>query len=204
MGTTETNTATLLELDMARYIVAETTNAVYNRWEGLAHRHGPLTEQQMRLIGLVQKHLDAGVFYNSDMNAKVIADLGDDLTPEDFLIGKGKVEGGCIGYEIYHAQKYCEAVKFRIAQEEARDHLQLKVGQKLGALIFGFDHKLNSACVVIEVTDGGKMAKLQAKRIVPLSNRQWRESRKRKHSRRSRKPAHPPDSKRSKKVLTAG
>jgi hypothetical protein len=164
MGTTKTQNATLLELEMARYIVAETTNAVYNRWEGLAHRHGPLTEQQMRLIGLVQKHLDAGVFYNSDMDAAVIADLGADLTPEDLLIGKGAVEGGCIGYEIYHAQKYCEAVKFRIAQEEARDRLQLKAGQKLGALIFGFDYKLNSACVVIEVTDGGKTAKLKAKR----------------------------------------
>jgi hypothetical protein len=164
MGTTETQNATLLELDMARFIVAETTDQVYTQWEGLAHRHGPLTEQKIRLIGLVQKHLDAGIFYGSDMDAAVIADLGEDLNPEDLLKGNGDVQGGCIGYEIYHARKYCEAVQYRVALEAARDRLDLQVGKKLGALIFGFDYKLNSACIVIEVTDGGKGAKIRVKR----------------------------------------
>lgn len=152
---------------MARYIVAETTDQVYNKWTGLEHRQGPLTQQQSRLIGLVQKHLDAGVFYNRDLDEKVIADLGDDLTEEDLSHGRQgprAVEGGCIGYEIYFARKYCEAVQHRIALEEARDRLNLKVGQKLGALIFGFDYKQNSACVVIEVMQNGKSAKIRAKR----------------------------------------
>lgn len=166
MGTTETQTQTqhLLELDMARYIVAENTKIVHSLWDGLAHKIGPITAQQARLIALVQKHKDAGVFYRCDMDAAVIADLGADLTPEDMLRGKGEVEGGCIGYEIYHAERYLDAVHYRVKLESARDRLALHVGKKLGALIFSFDYKRNSACVVVEVMDGGKRAKIQAKR----------------------------------------
>ncbi len=93
------------------------------------------TERQALVMAAVERALDDGVYYNRDMDERVAQELG--VTPEMREPGKGKVEGGWFGHDVYLARKVVEARRERENETRLSKALSaLKPGDSLGTLMF--------------------------------------------------------------------
>lgn len=133
----------------------------HSRMHGMANRMGPLTQGELILIDSVRRALASGLFYTSDVLAFVIQDLN--VSKEAQTIQADRVEGGLIGMEVYYARGYLDDVKRREANDAAAQKLALRIGQKLPQMMFT-DYKMNSGCIVFDVSAKGRTAKIVAKR----------------------------------------
>ena len=113
---------------LLHYTLSQTTDDAYARW-----RHsGPVTLDMHQLMVCVATALAHGAFNNRDLDARVVPQF--DFTPEERERGRGKVEGGVVGYEIYFARKRVEAEADATSERDARARMGLQVGQGLGTL----------------------------------------------------------------------
>lgn len=136
------------------YPLCGSTSEAHARYANLANRVGPIEPHMMRLIGAVSRAVKSGLFYNDDVLAAVIADFGDHLRPGDAEIGKGAVQGGQFGMEVYYARDYLRACEARELLDAADEKLALSKGVQLGTLIFN-DFKVTTGCVVSTIDRAG-------------------------------------------------
>lgn len=138
------------------YPLCDNSTEAYRLWNDL--RCGRVTpdEHQQRLIDTVAAKIEAGVFYTSDMLRAVIDDLSPYLTEEMIQRGRGHVEGGVFGMEVYYAR---DLLRLRAASKhyaEVEKKLDLHVDDNLGSLVFN-DYKLTTKCKVDSI-DGCKIS----------------------------------------------
>jgi hypothetical protein len=150
------------------YPLSENVAEASTRWRAATNGAGTIELYMQQVIDAVQRALDAGKFYTTDVLASVITDLGSYLRPGDTEVGKGEVEGGIFGMEIYYAREFIRNQSARKALADAEAKLNLQVGTSLGTLVFN-DFKVNSNCVV-EAIDGATItvAGKRGKYIVKL------------------------------------
>jgi hypothetical protein len=134
------------------YPLSENIAEASARWRAATNGAGTIEPYMQKVIEAVQRTLDAGKFYTTDILASVIADFGNYLRPGDADAGKGEVEGGIFGVEVYYAQEFIRNQSARKALADAEAKLNLRVGTTLGTLVFN-DFKVNTNCVV-EAIDG--------------------------------------------------
>ncbi len=89
--------------------------AMYHRMEAYTkavNALGPmdvLNERQTILVDAVEAAMDAGLFYESDMRARIAAAVAG-VIPADELAAKTRnTEGGDFGYEVYTVRKFVES-----------------------------------------------------------------------------------------------
>jgi len=138
------------------YTLSPSTIAAYDRWKADKE---PTPEMQA-LMDTVADALMQGLYYNVDVYAFVVERF--DFTPEELQRDVGYVERGVVGMELYYARKRVDARKDAEDEAEARRHLALVAGMKLGELKFAA-YSLMRNCVVegvyaseviIDVTQG--------------------------------------------------
>ena len=130
------------------------------------------TPRQAMVMAAVEKALDDGVFYNRDMDERVAQELG--VPPEMREPGKGKVEGGWFGYDVYLARQVVQARRERENETRLSGLLSsLKPGDSLGTLMFNDGKQVRSTSV--EAIDGqnilftGKRGSVQVRGTVSPS-----------------------------------
>lgn len=128
------------------YTPPTSTKEASARWEYGTERGA----NQNALFAAVSKALDAGLFYNRDVDAFVAKELG--VTDEQRKVGADKVEGGAFGYDIYHARKAVEKARADKSNSDAGKRLGLKVGENIGKLRLQ-DGKIASAATVEAVSE---------------------------------------------------
>ena len=130
------------------YVPPKTVKEVDEAWRGVWQRG--TTPNQDALIASVQKALDSGLTYNSEVDDFVAKDFG--ITNEDRQIGADKVQGGAFGYDVYQARKEVDRRALVQANIEAFDELGLAPGKKIGTVIFN-DSKIMKSVEVESVED---------------------------------------------------
>ena len=98
----------------------------YDRW------HGPIDPEMRQLVEVVAEVVDAGVFYSTDVHSAVTARYA--LSAEELQRGRGRVEGGEWGMEIYYARRQLDRERADAREREAFTRLALKPGQNVGAI----------------------------------------------------------------------
>ncbi len=111
------------------------------------------TARQQAIMDVVAKAMDDGVFYNTDMNARVAKEMG----------YTGQVEQSNFSRDVYMARKVVEAQRAEKGAKKVQEELNLKAGDKLGVLVFN-DFKVTSAVSVNSVTDNGRTVSIRGKR----------------------------------------
>lgn len=86
------------------YPLGTATWETANHWDAI-RGGGPADPHRAYLKHLVAQALRDGLRYTDDVQARVIADLGDLLTDELRARGTQRVHGGVIGMEIYYARE---------------------------------------------------------------------------------------------------
>lgn len=118
---------------------------VYKDWTGCKRYDYKPSERQMPVIHAVQLALHEKLFYTKDVLAYVIKTLA--ISDEVCAVGKGKVEGGNVGMDVYYARDFVEASATHKAELAACARMGLAVGKKLGALVLS-DHKRNTGMTI--------------------------------------------------------
>ncbi|MDB5768031.1 MAG: hypothetical protein JWQ61_2845 [Collimonas fungivorans] len=149
------------------YPLSENIAEASARWRAATNGAGTIEPYMQKVIEAVQRALDAGKFYTTDVLASVITDFGSYLRPGDTEVGKGEVEGGIFGMEVYYAREFIRNQSARKALADAEGKLNLRVGTTLGTLVFN-DFKVNTNCVVdaidgATITVAGKRGKYVVK-----------------------------------------
>jgi hypothetical protein len=90
--------------------------------------------RQQLVMAAAARAIDAGLFYNVDVNAAVAADLG--VTREQLARNTQKVDGGDFGYDVYFARGAVEAIRHQQRLVDTAAALALRPGDKVGAIIF--------------------------------------------------------------------
>lgn len=117
--------------------------------------------RQQALMNVVEKELDAGVFYNKELRDRVAKVLG--VSEEVLASNRAGVDGGDFGYDVYYARRAVESKRAEMASKKTREELALKPGDKLGSLVFN-DFKLTTGVEVISVSENGRRASFKGKR----------------------------------------
>ena len=134
----------------------------YKRWQPIEAGAREPEPHEQRLLDAVERAIDAGCFYNTDVNAAVKADFGAYLRPEDAARNHSGVQGGDFEYEVYHARRVLDARRAAKALSDAEAELNLQPGTHLGSLVFSSDFKLNTGCTVAAID--GHDVKITGKR----------------------------------------
>jgi N12 class adenine-specific DNA methylase/predicted ABC-type ATPase len=126
--------------EVGRYIPPASTGEARSRWG-----HGAeMTPQKRTLMASVKRALDAGLFYNTDVNNFVAKELGvtdaeREIGAQSYVDADGRnhygVAGGSFGYEVYLARKEAEKEAQQSAAVKAKDDLGLRVGENIGRIM---------------------------------------------------------------------
>jgi hypothetical protein len=108
------------------------------------------TPRQKRVMDVVARALDDGLFYNNDVTERAAKELG--ATAEQRSVGVDRVQGGDFGMDVYYARQAVEAIRRREAEKRAKDAANFQAGEKLGTLIFNDGKQVRAA--VIEKVEG--------------------------------------------------
>ncbi|MGL4260690.1 MAG: glucosaminidase domain-containing protein, partial [Afipia sp.] len=130
------------------YAPPKSVDAVPDSWQQV-WRNGATPNQEI-LIESVQRALDAGNYYNKDVEAFVADDLG--VSNESLQVGRERVDGGAFGYDVYHARREIERREGFKANVDAANKLDLEPGKQLGTLVFN-DAKQTKAVQVESISD---------------------------------------------------
>lgn len=130
------------------YAPPKSVDAVPDSWQQV-WRNGATPNQEI-LIESVQRALDAGNYYNKDVEAFVADDLG--VSNESLQVGRDRVDGGAFGYDVYHARREIERREGFKANVDAANKLDLEPGKQLGTLVFN-DAKQTKAVQVESISD---------------------------------------------------
>lgn len=138
-------------------------DAVYKRWQGsLLKEYAPLP-YQAKLIASVQNALAKGKFYNTEVDAFVKDELGAYIPEEAWQRNITGVQGGDVGYEIYHARKYVEAQQEYAAQAQAMADHGWQVGDKFSKLRTN-DGRTYTGCEITSISEDGRHIVLASRR----------------------------------------
>lgn len=130
------------------YAPPKSVDAVPDSWQQV-WRNGATPNQEI-LIESVRRALDAGNYYNKDVEAFVADDLG--VSNESLQVGRERVDGGAFGYDVYHARREIERREGFKANVDAANKLDLEPGKQLGTLVFN-DAKQTKAVQVESISD---------------------------------------------------
>lgn len=119
------------------------------------------TARQRLVMEAAERALDAGLFYNVDVNAAVAKDLG--VTNEQLARNTERVDGGDFGFDVYYARSAVEAMRYQRKLVATAQALAFQSGDKVGALIFN-DGKRNTSMVVTKVDEAGIELEIEGKR----------------------------------------
>ena len=111
------------------YTVAADT---YRRWKGRADAPAVIDADMRQLIDVVREYVDAGVFYTTDIYKAVTARY--DISAADLDRGKGRVENGEWGMEIYYAQNRLDAERAEAHEHDSFAKLDPAPGRNYGAI----------------------------------------------------------------------
>lgn len=133
----------------------------YEEW--LTHKSPAFrpTPRQQLVMAAAARAMDAGLFYNVDVNAAVAADLG--VTREQLARNTQRVDGGDFGYDVYFARGAVAAIRYQQKLVDTAAALALRPGDEIGALIFN-DGKRTTGAVVESVEADGLNLVIKAKR----------------------------------------
>ena len=100
--------------DMPYYPLVEAGLASFEWWNGVPLRKAP-TAWQKRLMDVVDSVVprDGSIIYNTALDKAVMAQMGNEFRPQDLALGRDKVDGGWVGYEIYNAKQAIEQQRAR-------------------------------------------------------------------------------------------
>lgn len=126
----------------------ELPDDVSKDWRGSAREDFKPTSRQQMLMDSAARAKDAGLFYTNEVQAFVEKDLG--ISPELRAMKKHGTEGGDVGYDIYHAARAVDEQRGNAEVRRVEKEMGLKVGDKLGTLIFN-DYKNNTGVTVTAV-----------------------------------------------------
>lgn len=137
------------------------SRGIHDDWDGRKLENYTPTERQKSVIEAVKSALESKLYFTDEVRKYCIDYLG--VTPEQSMVGAGRVEGGDFGMDCYYARDY-----FRHALEYAKERNSLSmlkpfVGQALGTLVFN-DFKRNTGMMVKALSDDQKDITLQGKR----------------------------------------
>lgn len=82
------------------------------------------TPRQQLLLAAAERAIDAGHFYNVDVNAAVAADLG--VTREQLVSNTHKIESGDFCFDVYFARGAVEAIRYQQKLVDTAAALALK------------------------------------------------------------------------------
>lgn len=130
-------------------------------WSGCEREDYVPTARQQPIIAAVRVALHEGLFYTSEVLARVIELLG---IPADIAERRReRVEGGEVGMESYYARKYVEGQATYAAERVAAARMALSAGSKLGTIRLT-DFKRYTSLVVESVLPSGYHFRLTGKR----------------------------------------
>lgn len=125
---------------------------IYGDWHGSLRDDYTLTPRQETLIKATQQAIDEGNFYNKDVNKRVAEILN---VPQGVLEqNTNNVEDGGFGNDVYYARQYIEKKQAIAVNNQAKENLGLKQGDKIGTVVTNSGKTLKNV-VVQEVHDGG-------------------------------------------------
>lgn len=125
---------------------------IYGDWHGSLRDDYTLTPRQETLVKATQQAIDEGNFYNKDVNKRVAEILN---VPQGVLEqNTNNVEDGDFGNDVYYARQYIEKKQAVAVNNQAKENLGLKQGDKIGTVITNSGKTLKNV-VVQEVHDGG-------------------------------------------------
>lgn len=133
----------------------------YDEWSGHQARGFAPSPRQALVMAAAARAIDAGLFYNTEVNAAVAADL--EVQADQLARNTQKVESGDFGYDVYFARQAVESQRFHEKLSAEASRLGIRAGEKIGTLMFN-DYKRTSGVVVTEVCDGGRSVTLEGKR----------------------------------------
>lgn len=133
----------------------------YTDWAGYKARGFTPNARQRIAMDSVQRALDAGLYYNTDVRAFCAKDLA--ISPDVDACKRSRTEGGTFGYDLYYARGTLDAIRVHLAEDEAARELALEPGKVLGTLMFN-DYKLVHRVTITEVHAGGLVAKFTGSR----------------------------------------
>lgn len=145
---------------MSRYELPA-VGTCYEQWSLCKSPAFEPTPRQRLVMEAAERALDAGLFYNVDVNAAIAKDLG--VTTEQLARNSERVDGGDFGYDVYYARSAVEAMRYQRKLEATAQALAFQPGDKIGALIFN-DGKRNTGMVLTKVDAAGIELEIEGKR----------------------------------------
>ena len=133
----------------------------FKDWAGCERNDYVPTERQKLVVDAVQKALDAGLYYTSDVLEFCKVELR--VTEAQAAVAATRVQGGEVGMDIYYGRKYLDKQKQLARAREILELLRPHVGQRLGTIMFN-DFKRITGAIITEVAEGGLTMTVQGKR----------------------------------------
>lgn len=134
---------------------------------GTQHPDFEPTARQQILMDAVGKVLDAGAFYNDDVQAKLAGMLG--VGKDVLASNRTGVVGGDFGYDVYLARRALETKRATKNSEKIAQELNLSVGDSIGTLIF-LDFKVTTGVTITSKNDTGLIYGITGKRGAAVLN----------------------------------
>lgn len=134
---------------------------------GTQHPDFEPTARQQILMDAVGKVLDAGAFYNDDVQAKLAEMLG--VGKDVLASNRTGVQGGDFGYDVYLARHALETKRATKNSEKIAQELNLSVGDSIGTLMF-LDFKVTTGVTITSKNDTGLIYGITGKRGAAVLN----------------------------------
>lgn len=134
---------------------------------GTRHPDFEPTARQQMLMDAVGKVLDAGAFYNDDVQAKLAGMLG--VGKDVLASNRTGVVGGDFGYDVYLARHALETKRATKNSEKIAQELNLSVGDSIGTLMF-LDFKVTTGVTITSKNDTGLIYGITGKRGAAVLN----------------------------------
>ncbi|VTU44185.1 hypothetical protein [Variovorax sp. RA8] len=145
---------------MSRYELPA-IGACYDEWRLCKSPTFAPTPRQRLVMEAAERAIDAGLFYNVEVNAAVAKDLG--VTQEQLARNTQRVDGGDFAYDVYFARSAVEAIRHHRKLVATAQALAFQPGDKVGALIVN-DGKRNTGMVITKVGADGIELEIEGKR----------------------------------------
>lgn len=136
-------------------------NGTYKDWARNECEDFTLNGRQSLVVEAVRSALAEGLYYSDAVRTRCAEILNP--SAEILEVGIKANEGGEFGMDCYYARRYLDAQKRFEAERAALQKLNPYVGQELGTIVFN-DFKRNTKAKIVDVKDGGRSIRIEAKR----------------------------------------
>lgn len=137
------------------------TKLSHEEWQGCEQEDYVPTARQLPITQAVCVSLNYGLFYSSDVLARVIELMA--IPDEVTSSRRERVEGGELGMDVYYARKFVERQATYAAERAAAAKMKLVPGLKIGTLRFN-DGTRCTSMVINGISSEGWSYRLTGKR----------------------------------------